>query len=271
MEYIQITFVTADTEIKEVLIARLGEVDYYAFEETDDALHAFILPQDYNEAILTEIAATYHLSPSVNTIKQQNWNAIWEADFQPIIVDDFCTIRAHFHDMPITTLHEIVITPKMSFGTGHHATTLQMIKAMRNINWNDVNVLDFGTGTGILAILANMKGAKKVIAIDNDEWSYENAIENVERNNCNNVTVNIGSIEDVSHDQFDVILANINKNILLQYALILVDKMKAGGTLLISGIIEEDRSDMIQAYEQAGLHLVDETELSNWLMLKFSK
>ena len=271
MEYIQITFITADTEIKEALIARLGEADYYAFEETDDALHAFILPQDYNEAILTEIASTYQLIPSVNTVQQQNWNAIWEADFQPIIVDDFCTIRAHFHDIPITTQYEIVITPKMSFGTGHHATTLQMIQAMKSINWNNVDVLDFGTGTGILAILANMKGANNVIAIDNDEWSYENALENVERNHCNNIMVKIGSIEDISQDQFDVILANINKNILLQYALILVDKMKAGGILLISGIIKEDRIDMIQAYEQAGLHLVDETELNNWLMLKFSK
>jgi ribosomal protein L11 methyltransferase len=116
-----------------------------------------------------------------------------------------------------------------------------------------------------------MKGASNVIAIDNDEWSYENALENVERNQCKNITVKIGSIEDVSQDQFDVILANINKNILLQYTLILVDKMKARGILLISGIIKEDRSDMIQAYEQAGLHLVDETELNNWLMLKFSK
>src|ERR1044071_5770418 len=160
--YQQVSFTTADTGQKEILIALLGEEGYEGFEETNEGLNAFIPHDLFNEQVLKDIAASYSLSFTRQTIEKRNWNEEWERNFQPVIVDDFCTVRAAFHKIEVATSYEIIITPKMSFGTGHHSTTFLMMRSMKGLDFKSKKVLDFGTGTGILAILAELLGAAEV-------------------------------------------------------------------------------------------------------------
>ena len=182
--YIQLEFQNISLEQSDLLIAQLSEIGFNGFEEEENNLKAFVPIYDFVEAAVNEIAASHHLSFYKSTIEETNWNAVWESNFQPVIVDNFVGIRADFHEPIMGVEHEIVITPKMSFGTGHHATTFMMIQQMREIDFTGKSVFDFGTGTGILAILAEKLGADKVFAVDYDEWSIENAKENLEKNNC---------------------------------------------------------------------------------------
>jgi ribosomal protein L11 methyltransferase len=206
-----------------------------------------------------------------NRIQPQNWNAAWEAGFSPVIVPGFCTVRADFHEPVNDTPYEIVITPKMSFGTGHHATTRLMMAAMRGMDFNAKRVLDFGTGTGILAILASKLGAREITAIDNDEWSVENSLENVAANGAQNISVLNGSLEITEGvPPFTIILANINRHILLQY----LQQMKAiivdGGELLLSGILQEDEQIITQAALNVGFRRAAISTEGDWIALKFT-
>ena len=242
MQYIKATFQTSSQEVCDILIATLSDIGYEGFEENGEELYAYISEATFDKELLensiTMPGVTYH----VEIIPPQNWNALWESNFQPVIVDGFCTIRAHFHEIEIDTPYEIVITPKMSFGTGHHATTQLMMSQMRDINFSMKSVLDFGTGTGILAILAEMLGSKDLLAIDNDEWSVENALENIGRNNCREISVVKGSIEDIEgKDRFDIILANINRHILLNHMKNLFDGINTNRLLLMSGLLSDDK------------------------------
>ena len=267
--YIEIDFENISSEKSEILIAELSNIGFEGFEEDSNALKAFIPEDLFDPSALKEIAAQCNVEFFRRTIAETNWNQVWESNFQPVLVDDFVMVRADFHPPAKGVAHEIVITPKMSFGTGHHATTFMMMQQMQSFDFKEKDVFDFGTGTGVLAILAEKLGAKKVIAIDNDEWSISNALENVARNNCTRVDVrNNGTA--LLNLSFDIILANINKNVILDNFPALVSQLKEGGVILLSGLLKEDEDDIVQAAKShllvfAGSYLKD-----NWLCLKFT-
>jgi len=267
--YIQIEFQDISTEQAERLIAELNEIGFEGFEEVEKKLSAFISAETYNESQVKEIADKLSLVFSKSVIEETNWNEVWEANFQPVVVNDFVGIRADFHQ-PITNVeHEIIITPKMSFGTGHHATTYMIIQQMREIDFTNKSVFDFGTGTGVLAILAEKLGAKKVLATDNDEWSINNATENIEKNNCTRIELRLSS-EVPEQEKFDVILANINKNVILANLPLLYQRLKTNGILLLSGLLAEDEKDMLEAIDKLKLKFINKTVRSNWLSLRLS-
>lgn len=270
MQHIQTIIEVGESELREMLIARLSELGYEGFEENEQSLIAYISEESYSTDAETLILE-YNLTYKNQLIPRQNWNAVWEENFQPVIVEGFCTVRADFHEIGTKTPYEIVITPKMSFGTGHHATTQLMMMQMRDLPFKKARVLDFGTGTGILAILAEMLGASDVLAIDNDEWSFENAVENTLKNHCANVTVKQGSLEIVEDGPFDIILANINRHILLQYMERLFQLLNGGGHLLMSGLLVEDRDIIMQAATAAGFKEGKMTTQNNWISILFTK
>ncbi len=270
MQYIQVTIGIEKQELKDIIIALLENISYEGFEEQENSIIAFVPGSDYDEAQLKSLLENFDLSFTTKTIEPQNWNAQWEANFQPVIVENFCTIRAGFHRIQVDTPYEIVITPKMSFGTGHHATTQLMMMQMSKQDLKGKAVLDFGTGTGILAILAEKLGAKAVLAIDNDEWSYENTRENIAGNNCLNIEVVQGSLE-VADKQYDTILANINRHILLHYMNDMYSKLAEKGTILMSGLLKEDRGIVVEAALSSGFKLSGEDEHNNWIVLIFNK
>ena len=271
MNYIKITFSAVDGAMSDILIALLSGIEYEGFEEGNDTLIAFIDEGKFNEEELNNIVSLQGLAYAKEIILPTNWNAEWEGNFQPVIVKDFCTIRADFHTLKVETPYEIIITPKMSFGTGHHATTQLMMTQMKDMDLQGKKVFDFGTGTGILAILAGMLGATSVLGIDNDEWSYDNALENIGRNLCHDITIQRGSLEDVAVDSYDIILANINRHILLQYMNDLYIRLNTDGMILMSGLLITDMDVIIPAAIKAGFVVVKVEELDNWMSILFSK
>lgn len=260
--YVQIS-IEASEEQQEILISQMNELGAAGFEQTDTHLLVYFTEGSFPSYEVNQLLHNQNFQ--VNNIPQQNWNGIWESNFQPVVVDDFCAVRADFHE-PITVVdHEIVITPKMSFGTGHHATTYMMMEQMRDIDFKGKSVFDFGTGTGILAILAEKLGAASIMAIDNDEWSIENGRENVVRNNCVHVQLNLAST--VPPEQFDVILANINRNVILMHLPSLVAAMKEKGLILFSGLLVDDEKAIVDALTPYGLNVLRQKERSNWISL----
>lgn len=267
--YVQIIFKHLQPEQQDLLIAYLSEAGYEGFEETGNELKAFISENSFDDTLLNELAIKHSLSFTQDKIKSQNWNEVWESNFQPVIIDDFVAIRASFHKPVPNVQYEIIITPKMSFGTGHHATTYMMIQQMRKIDFASKSVLDFGTGTGVLAILAEKLGAKEIVALDNDEWSIANALENIQNNNCSCVTV-IKADSAKLDNQFDIILANINKNVILDNLPNLVKQLKTGGAVLLSGLLLEDRREILEAISSFGIECKNQTERNNWLCFNAS-
>lgn len=270
LNYFQIAILIPQNENRELLIAALSEVGVEGFEEEETSLKAFVSEADYQADAVAAILQEFGLTSTLETIAPTNWNAQWEADFEPVIINDFCTIRAHFHSLPITTQHEVIITPKMSFGTGHHATTHLMVAQMQDIDFKDKTVFDFGTGTGVLAILAEILGAKRIVAIDNDEWSFENTLENIGLNHCHNISVSMDSIESIA-ESFDIILANINRHILLAYMPQMLAMLQKGGTLLMSGLLTEDETMVCEAALAAGFELQGVYTRHNWISIKCGK
>jgi len=271
MQYIQTVIEVGENETRELLIARLSELGYEGFEESGETLIAYIPEEDYDADPILSLIEEYGLKSTNNIIPKQNWNALWEGNFQPVIVEGFCTIKADFHELETVTPYEIIITPKMSFGTGHHATTQLMMMQMRHLPFDGAKVLDFGTGTGILAILAQMLGASSVLAIDNDEWSYENATENAGRNNSTKLTIKQGSLDIATAETFDIILANINRHILLQHMPQLYSQLNSGGHILMSGLLKEDEQIIVDAATAAGLRMLNANVLNNWIAVLFIK
>lgn len=265
--HIQITFTGIQPEQQDVLIAHLSEAGFEGFEQNDLELKAFITENDYDKRLLQEMAFKYQLSFDQQIIAAQNWNEVWESNFQPVIVDDFVAIRADFHEPIKNVEHEIVITPKMSFGTGHHATTYMMVQQMRGIDLRNKTVFDFGTGTGILAILAEKLGAKKIIAIDNDEWSINNAAENIQKNDCSRIVLQQADNAEMT-GHFDIILANINKNVIVENFSSLVSQLNAKGTLLLSGLLKEDEADILEVTSKYPLILSGKTTNRGWISLR---
>jgi ribosomal protein L11 methyltransferase len=228
---------------------------------------------EVDELAITEIANHYGLTFERKEIAQQNWNAIWEASFDPIIIDDYCYIRAAFHaPAPTHFTHEIIITPKMSFGTGHHATTQLVINLMRTLDFANKSVFDFGTGTGILAILASKLGAHMVVANDVDDWCIENTNENCVQNNITNITATLDSIDALLPSlPFDIILANINRHILLAHMQHMYAMLKNNGNLILSGILKEDIDIIERAANAIGFHKIALLEKNNWVAIHFAK
>ncbi len=240
----------------EILMALLTQFEFESFEENDDHFIAYINEKNLDDQTRIDIGGIiqpYTDKYSFEVIAPQNWNALWEASFQPVIVDDFCQIRADFHPAIEGISFDLVINPKMAFGTGHHATTFMMIKLMAGLDFKEKCTFDFGCGTGILAILASKLGAKEIDAVDIEHESYLNTIENSFINSVPNIVVYEGGLDVVPIRQYDIILANINRNILVKYASELMARLSHNGILLFSGVLEEDRQIVTDVYGSKGL------------------
>jgi len=257
----------------EILIAELGSLGFESFVENEDGVTAYILKEEFNENMLTEVrildSDEFKISYSSSEIQQVNWNEEWEKNFQPIVVDDICSVRAPFHPKPETEF-DIVIEPKMSFGTGHHATTHMMIQFILKNEWKGKSVLDMGCGTGVLAILSSQKGANPVEAIDIDNWCYLNTLENIERNNVPEISVKEGGAELLGEKKYDVIIANINRNILLNDMQKYVSVLQPDGDLYLSGFYKGDIPIIQEACEKLGLKFQENLEKDKWVAVKFS-
>jgi len=270
MEYIKITFADLQPEQKEILIAQLADAGYEGFEEKDSSLDAFINSRSFDKIIVNEISFKYQTPYIKEKIAETNWNQVWESNFEPVIVNDYVAIRADFHKPITNTKFEIVITPKMSFGTGHHATTYMMIELMKEIDLKERAVLDFGSGTGILAILAEKEGAKNIDAIDNDDWSIANAAENFEKNNCTKINLRKAS-NPASDISFDIILANINKNVIIENMALLSELLNNSGQILLSGLLREDKDEILSIATELRLKFKKKLIRNNWIALQFVK
>jgi ribosomal protein L11 methyltransferase len=268
--YIQIEFQDISQQQSDILIARLNEIGFEGFEEAENVLKAFITATAFDENLLQQILSSLQLGFSKTTIEETNWNQVWESNFDPVIVDDFVAVRADFHKPVKEAALEIIITPKMSFGTGHHATTYMMMQQMREIDFVNKRVFDFGTGTGVLAILAEKLGAKTVLAIDNDNWSISNAGENIQRNGCTKVDLVLADNAS-TNSNFNIILANINKNVILDNFELLAKQLLSGGILLISGLLAEDKPEILTKSRELNLQLLRAGERHNWLFIKLSR
>ena len=256
----------------EILVAELGELPFESFIESDFGVVAYIQKQFWTENILEDLhilsSPEFVVSYTIEEIEQVNWNEEWEKNFEAIEVDGICHVRAPFH--PKTDAeYDIIIEPKMSFGTGHHETTHMMIQHLLETDVVGKKTLDMGCGTAILAILAEMKGAQPIDAIDIDNWCYLNSIENVERNNCSQITVYEGEAALLKGKQYDVIIANINRNILLNDMQSYVDCLNKNGILLLSGFYTEDIPFINASCTEKGLTYVKKFERNNWVSLKY--
>jgi len=258
----------------EILIAELGAVGFESFVENENGVTGYIQKEDWNPTLLDTIfvlnSDEFSIQYSKNEVEQTNWNAEWEKNFKPIQVDNLVSIRAPFHENSHLK-YDIVIVPKMSFGTGHHETTYMMVQHLLALDLEDKKVLDMGCGTGILAIFAEMKGARPTDAIDIDAWCYENSLENIERNNCSHISVIEGDSTLLVNKKYDVIIANINRNILIEDMKIYASCLNENGVLLLSGFYKEDISIIDAEVSQYNLKLETFIERNNWVALKYNK
>ena len=267
MDYYKFEFQTSP-ENSEMLLALLSQFPFDSFVENENGIDAFIPFQDYQSGLEGEIDnlnGLFDFSYQKTAIKYKNWNEEWESNFQPILVDDFCGIRADFHEPLTNVQHEIIINPKMAFGTGHHETTWMMIKMMQNLDFSQKNVFDYGCGTGILAILASQLGANKIDAVDIELPSFENTLENSRINNIQNIHAIHGTLENVKDLTYEIVLANINRHVILDSISTLNNMMVESGKLLISGILIEDKELVHQAAENAGFKIQDSIQKNNWI------
>jgi ribosomal protein L11 methyltransferase len=275
-DYIKVEFEFLSLEQKEILIALLSEMNYEGFEEEGDLLKAYISSNHFDQGGLKTIADNYNLSFSIAEVENKNWNQLWESDFQPVIVNhsthntQWVGIRADFHEPIKETEHEIIITPKMSFGTGHHATTFMMIKMMSELDFAAKKVLDFGTGTGILAILSEKLGASEIIAIDNDDQSIKNAAENFESNNCVKIQL-IKASAAKGDNKVDIILANIIKAVILDNLSEFSKQLSSNGVILLSGLLKEDEEAILQSALKNNMILKRKIEMENWICMQMTQ
>ena len=270
VECVEIIFQSLSDQSRDLLIANLPEFGFHGMEETEEGLIAYANVNEINHAEFEQFCIEHALVFSQQIVKQQNWNALWESNFDPVFIPGQVHIRAHFHPPVEGFTHEILITPKMSFGTGHHATTRMMMTAMLDIDFTHQHILDFGTGTGILSILAEKLGAVSIQAIDNDTWSIENVAENLKMNDASRCSVFLGETLDKLGNA-DLILANINKSVLIQHAVSIYYHLNTPGKLLISGLLQEDYDDICGVFTPlfgAPIRRLDDT---GWIALLFEK
>jgi len=260
----------------EILAAALSEGNFESFVFNETGFEAYVQKNVFNDEVIEQLKNQFPdilFSYSTEEIKKQNWNKDWEKNFNPVVIENFCCIRASFHAAAAPPLMDIIIEPKMSFGTGHHQTTWLMAKALFGLNLKNKSVLDVGCGTGVLAIIAKKLGSQHVIGVDIDEWSIENSRENRKANGYRKDAIDFyqGTINSIENDTFDVVLANINKNILLREMSKYASHLNAGGKLLISGFFEADCADLILAAENAGLKNIEKEIKNEWAILTFVK
>ena len=276
MNYYACSFSNPDNEIlKDMFMELLGEIGFDSFMDTDEGFDAFCQEPLLNDEELNDIMQMEQFA-NVKFLKKelipdQDWNATWEASYEPVIINEFCRIRAPFHKVEGSYKYDLIIEPKMSFGTAHHETTSQIIELMLQSDFTGQNLLDMGSGTGVLAILAKKLGSAMTVAIDNDEWAYRNALDNIRLNDENEIIVELGDASSLNDRQFDVILANINRNILLrdmkEYVKCLVD----GGKIFFSGFYEEDLVLITKEAERLGLTYSNHMTKNNWTAAVFVK
>ncbi|WP_140938967.1 50S ribosomal protein L11 methyltransferase [Sphingobacterium lumbrici] len=278
MKYASVVFISSDIEDwqKDLFIAELGEIGFDTFEDTENGFVAYIPSANLDVQVLETLILTqahgFHLDYEINELGEENWNILWESNFNPIIVDDQCYVRATFHEAQPGYAYEIVIDPKMSFGTGHHQTTSMMLSFILENNFEGKRVLDMGCGTGILAILASKKGAESIMAVDFDSICVESVEENKKLNGISNITSYLGSKEVIGDSAFETILANINRNILLDQLDVYAGSLAANGELYMSGFYyEEDLMIIRQKCESLNLFFKESKKLDAWCSAKFIK
>jgi ribosomal protein L11 methyltransferase len=273
--YIEYNFTVSPKEpATEILIAELGAIGFESFVENENGVTGYIQKTEWKSSILNDVfvlkSDEFSIQYNQKEIKQTNWNAEWEKNFQPIQVDDLVSIRAPFHENP-NLQYDIVIEPKMSFGTGHHETTHMMVQHLLELDIENKKTLDMGCGTGILAIFAEMKGAKPTDAIDIDNWCYENSLENIRRNNCKHISVYEGDSLLLTNKKYDLIIANINRNILMKDIKVYANSLNEKGILLLSGFYHEDIPILDAEVSKYNLTLETVKKRNNWVALKYSK
>jgi len=258
----------------EILIAELAELGFDSFEETAEGVDAYLLNDKWNKKILSGLNIlsnlAFDIKYSSKIIHQKNWNKIWESNFKPILINKYCGVRANFHP-PLNLKYELVITPKMSFGTGHHETTSMVMNYILNMNFNGLKVLDVGCGTGILSILSEKTGASSIDAIDVDKWCYENTIENSILNKCNFVRAFCGNITFFEQSKYDIILANINKNIIMNDISIYSKLLNPRGQLILSGFYVSDIIEIDNKAKSLKLEIVSEKVKNSWASIHYMK
>jgi ribosomal protein L11 methyltransferase len=277
MEYVCVSFKVNPAEPgSEILASALSEENFESFVYNETGFEAYVPQNLFNEGVLQNLSEQFpeiKFTHDIQKIKNKNWNEAWEKNFNAITIEKFCHIRAPFHPAPTPPLLDIIIEPKMSFGTGHHQTTWLMAKALFGLNLKNKSLLDIGCGTGILAIIAKKLEAQHVIGIDIDEWSIENSRENRVFNGYRRASIDFyqGTINSIENDTFDVILANINKNILLKEIGKYAAHLNPGGTLLISGFFDNDSPELIASAEKTGLKNNGKELKNEWAILSFAK
>lgn len=269
--YIRINIISDNKNSIEIVNAMIvNELDVNGIEEHSEGLSVYTTQNKLDESILKNICDINSVTYSISEIKSKNWNAEWEKNFEPVVVEDFVSILADFHEKIPGVEHEILITPKMSFGTGHHATTYMMVAMMRKYGCRNLNVVDFGTGTGILAILAEKMDAGHIIAIDYDDWSIENAAENIARNNCHAIDL-LKADRFITGEQTDLILANINLNVIVDNMEAISAGLRKDGMVIFSGILTSDVEEITKQAADKTLVRLHVMEKNNWVCMAFKK
>lgn len=259
---------------QEILLGLFSTLDFDSFQETEESLLGYVAKEsdtpDFQSEV-QQICQKFDVTYQVEAMPEQNWNALWESNFQPIQVGSFCGIRADFHPPFEAVRFDLVINPKMAFGTGHHATTYMMIKLMEALPFQGASVFDYGTGTGILAVLASHLGASRIIANDIEEEAYLNTLENTKNNGVDNVEVLHGDISLIPEEEYDVILANINRNVILESLPALYLRLQTEGHILFSGILQEDEHLVKTEAEKAGFIFKSREQKQDWIALQMTK
>ncbi|MHB1922685.1 MAG: 50S ribosomal protein L11 methyltransferase [Chitinophagaceae bacterium] len=272
MEFIQVNIPFPDHSISEIIIAVLADKGFLGFEERETELLGYIPSKEFDSERLKILLEPFHIQYSTQIVEDENWNATWEAEFKPIRVENFCGIRTSAHPFMEDVFLQILINPRLTFGTGHHPTTYSMIKLMSTLNFAGKRVLDYGTGTGILAILAAKLGASFIKGIDQDINAVRNAQENVEMNGVKNISIEMASqLPSLEMDHFDIILMNIHLNIIINYLGSIFNGLKKGGCLLVSGILLKDDKIMFTNAKAQGFVLLNQFILEDWLTILWVK
>lgn len=276
MSYLNIHLQIPKAVFIPILIAELSEMGFDSFQEFENKIEAYILEEAYSESALNELLQRYQEQfvckvEKIERLEDQNWNALWESNFDPVKVTDQMVVKAPFHTIEEPFRYTITMQPKMAFGTGHHETTWLMLFTMLEMDFDKQSVFDYGSGTAILSIAAELLGANHILAVDIDDWAFENAKENIELNNCRQIEVRQGGIKCADGKEFDTILANINKNVILQSLEALNVCLRTGGHILFSGLLQKDKEEVLAAFKGKPWKVLTVSSKGDWIMIKVCK